>query len=103
MSKKRKVVRYRKRIHINIGIIVFTFVFIYFLVYLISFLTANHVSAYEVQQGQISQKSSYTGLILRNETVQYAEESGSVNYYKKEKDKAGVNDLICSIDKNGNI
>lgn len=103
MSKKRKVVRYRKRIHINIGIIVFTFVFIYFLVYLISFLTANHVSAYEVQQGQISQKISYTGLILRNETVQYAEESGSVNYYKKEKDKAGVNDLICSIDKNGNI
>ena len=33
----------------------------------------------------------------------YANDAGSVNYYKKEGDKAGYNDLICSVDKAGNI
>ena len=33
----------------------------------------------------------------------YASDAGSVNYYKKEGDKAGYNDLICSVDKAGNI
>ncbi len=103
MKKKRKVVRYQKRFHINIGVIIFAFVLIYFLIYLFSFLTRNHISVYEVQQGQIAKNMSYTGLILRSEDVCYSEETGDVNYYKKEGDKAGFNDLICSIDKNGNI
>ena len=103
MKKKKKVVRYRKRIQINIGVIVFAFVLIYFLVSFISYLTAKHVSVYEVQQGQIVQHTTYTGLVLRPEKVTYAEEAGAVNYYKKEKDKAGYNDLICSIDQNGSI
>lgn len=103
MKKKRKVVRYRKRLHINIGVIIFVFVLIYFLIYLISYLTANHISIYEVQKGQIAKNMVYTGLALRSEEVCYAEESGDINYYKKEGDKAGYNDLICSIDKNGSI
>lgn len=103
MKKKKKVVRYRKRIQINIGVIVFAFVFIYFLISFISYLTAKHVSAYEVQQGQIVQHGTYTGLIVRPETVTYAEEAGTVNYYKKEKDKAGYRDTICSVDQTGDI
>ena len=103
MKKKRKIVRYRKRFHINIGVIIFVFILVYFLVYLISYLTTNHISIYEVQKGQIAKNTVYTGLVLRSEKVNYAEESGDINYYKKEGDKAGYNDLICSIDKNGNI
>lgn len=103
MKKKRKVVRYRKRLHINIGVVIFAFVLVYFLIYLISYLTANHISIYEVQKGQIAKNTVYTGLVLRTEEVCYAEESGDINYYKKESDKAGYNDLVCSIDKNGNI
>ena len=45
----------------------------------------------------------YTGLVLRQEEVTYSEEAGSINYYKKESDKTGYNDLICSIDKDGAI
>ena len=102
-KKKRKIVRYRRRFHLNIGIIIFLFVFIYFVIYLISYLTQNNISIYEVQYGQIAQSKTYTGLILRPEQVFYSQNAGDVNYYKKEGDKAGYNDLICSVDKTGDI
>jgi hypothetical protein len=103
MKKKRKVVRYRRRIHINIGVIIFGVILVYLLICLVSYLTKNNISVYEVQKGQIAKNTSYTGLILRSEEVCYSDESGAVNYYKKEGDKAGYQDLICSIDKNGSI
>lgn len=102
-KKKKNIVRYKKPIHLNIGIVVFAIVMIYFLIYLFNFLTNKHISIYEVQTGQIMRNSYYTGLILRSENVTYSEEAGNINYYKKEKDKAGYNDLICSIDKDGAI
>ena len=51
--RKRKIVPYRRRFHLNIGIIIFAFVFIYFVIYLISYLTQNNIAVYEVQYGQI--------------------------------------------------
>lgn len=105
MKKKHKknIIRYRKPIHLNIGIIVFAFVLIYFLVYFFNFLTDKHIAIYEVEKGQIMNTSYYTGLILRQEEVTYSDEAGNINYYKKESDKTGYNDLICSIDKDGAI
>lgn len=104
MAKKRKkVVRYRKPFHINIGVIFFAIVFIYFAVYLISYLSEDHISIYEVQKGQIAENDIYTGLVLREETVVYADSSGVVNYYIKEGDKARNGNLICSIDRTGSI
>lgn len=104
MSKKRKkVVRYRKPFHINLGVIFFAIVFIYFAVYLISYLSDDHISVYEVQKGQIAENDIYTGLVLREESVVYSDSSGVVNYYTKEGDKAKNGSLICSIDETGTI
>lgn len=104
MSKKRKkVVRYRKPLHVNLGVIFFAIVFIYFAVYLISYLSEDHISVYEVQKGQIAENAIYTGLVLREEVVVYADSAGVVNYYIKEGDKAKNGNLICSIDEKGNI
>ena len=102
-KQKKNIIRYRKPIRLNIGIIVFLFVLIYFLVYFFNFLTEKHIAIYEVQKGQIMNTSCYTGLILRQEEVTYSEEAGNINYYKKESDKTGYQDLICSIDKEGSI
>lgn len=103
MKKNKKIVRYRKKIHINIGVVMFAFVLIYFLIYLISYLTANHIAVYEVQRGQITQNTTYTGLALRSEQIFETEEDGEINYYRKDGDKVGVRDLICSVDKDGEI
>ena len=101
--KKKKVVRYKKPIHMNLGVIIFAVIFIYFAVSLFSYVTKQHVSVYEVQKGQIAQKNIYTGLILRTEEIVSAETSGTVNYYITEGSKVGANDLICSIDEAGDI
>lgn len=74
--RKRKIVPYRRRFHLNIGIIIFAFVFIYFVIYLISYLTQNNIAVYEVQYGQIAKNKSYTGLVLRPEQVFYASDAG---------------------------
>lgn len=104
MSKKRKkIVRYRKPFHINLGVIVFAIVFIYFAIYLISYISEDHISVYEVQKGQIAENDIYTGLVIREETVVYADSSGVVNYYIKEGDKAKNGNLICSVDQTGAI
>ncbi len=102
-KQKKNLVRYRKPFHLNIGIVIILFLAIYFLASFISYLTGAHVTVYEVKAGQIVQSSYYTGLVLREETVTYASESGSINYYIKEGDKAGYNDLVCSIDKEGSL
>ena len=102
-KRKKKILRYRKPVNFNLGVIIFLIVFIYFAVYLVSYMTQKHISVYEVQKGQIAQSSIYTGLILRSEQVVYTDNAGVVNYYSKEGDKAGENDLICSVDTDGKI
>lgn len=103
MAKNRKVVRYRRPFHLNIGIIVFGIIFIYMMFYIFTYLTSTHTSVYEVVQGTIAINNSYTALALRNEEVFYSDRGGSVNYYVKDASKVGVGDLICSIDGDGAI
>ncbi len=102
-DNKRNVLPYRRRLRINIGIVVFAFVLVYFLIYLFQYLTQTHVSIYEVESGQIMVTTDYTGLILRSEEVTYSDQTGKINYYSKEGEKAGYGDLICSIDTEGSI
>ncbi len=102
-QNESNVIRYRRRFHFNMGVVVFAFVLIYFLVYLFQFLTQTHVTIYEVQNGQIMVSYHYTGLVLRSETVTYADDAGQLNYYSKEGEKAGYGDLICSIDAEGSL
>ena len=48
---------------------------------------SDTVSAYEVREGSIVRDNSYTGLVIRNETVVNAEEDGYVNFYQSENSK----------------
>lgn len=102
-KRKKKILRYRKPVNINLGVIIFTIIFIYFAIYLVLYMTQKHISVYEVQKGQLAQSSIYTGLVLRSEEVEYTDTAGVVNYYVKEGDKAGENNLICSIDTDGKL
>ncbi len=101
--KKRNIVRFPGGFHLNIGIVVFSFVAFYIAYNIYSYLTTVHVSPYEVEQGTIEVNTSYTGLILRKETVVNAAQSGSLDYYLKDNTKASKGTLICSVDENGNV
>lgn len=103
VAGNKKVVRYRRPFHLNIGLIIFGIIFIYVMFYVYSYFTSTHTSAYEVIHGTIAVNNSYTGLALRTEEIITAEHSGSINYYMKDSTKAGVGDLIYSIDTDGSI
>ena len=103
MAKNKKIVRYRKPFHLNIGLIIFGIISIYILFYIYSFFTSTPISVYEVIHGTIAVNNSYTGLALRSEEIVTAEYSGEINYYRRDASKAGVGDLIYSIDSDGAI
>ena len=103
MAKNKKIVRYRKPFHLNIGLIIFGIILIYLMFYIYSYFTSTHISVYEVIYGTIAVNNSYTGLALRSEEIVLAEHSGEINYYRKEASKAGIGDLIYSIDSDGTI
>lgn len=103
MKREQKVVKYRKPLNINIGVIIFVIIFIYLVFNVFSYLTETHISVYEVEQGKIAANNIYNGLILRSEKVYNAAYSGTVNYYVKENSKVCYNDLICSIDESGSV
>lgn len=103
MAKNKKVVRYRRPFDLNVGLIIFGIIFLYLMFYIFSYFTTVHTSVYEVNQGNIAVQSTYTGLILREETVFTADKSGYINYYLRDGAKTKTNELVYSIDESGTI
>lgn len=96
-KKTTNITVYRKKNHINIGIIIFGAIFIYLVVLVLLYLTDQHVSAYEVREGSILKDTAYTGLAVRSETVVTAQGNGYVNYFATEGSKAGAKTNVYSI------
>ena len=70
-----------RHLKLNIGLIVFIGIFIYLIAIGLSYLMRNHISFYEVQQGWIVDSDTFTGFILRNESVVNTGQSGYINYF----------------------
>lgn len=102
-KKNKKIVKFHKSAQINIGVIVFGIIFIYMLYNIFQYVTAKQVSVYEVSQGTIAQNNTFTGLILREETVYQGEVSGYINYFNKDATKAGVGTYLYSVDETGDF
>ena len=103
MSDKNNIVKYKKPINFNIGFVIFFIIIIYVLFNIFSYFTKTHIAEYQVQQGTIASNYLYQGIIVRDETVEYAQNTGYINYYVKNAAKVSVTDMIYSIDTTGDI
>jgi len=103
LEKETNIIKYRKPLNINIGVIIFVIIFIYLLFNVYMYFTKTHISPYEVEYGTMAANNIYKGIILRDETVYSSEYKGAVNYYVKEYSKVGFNDLVYSVDENGSV
>ena len=103
MANNQKVVRMNRSHNLNIGVVIFLIIIIYVIFNVFSYLTSSTVAEYEVGQGTIASNHVYHGLLLRDETIVYAGQSGHINYYLKNGSKASVNDVIYSIDTTGDV
>lgn len=89
-NKMTNIAVYRKKTHINVGIIIFGAVFIYLFATVLMYLTNKHVSAYEVREGSIVKDNTYTGFVIREESTITADRDGYVNYFAPEESKVGA-------------
>lgn len=103
MSKNSRVVKFRRRKTINIGVVIFLILFIYIAINIYIYLTKKHISIYEVQEGFNVEDSRITGLILRDEHLVTADKAGYVYYFQKEGGRVSKGASVCSIDESTQI
>lgn len=96
-KKETNIVPYKKRKTINVGIVMFTIILLYLIATIVMYITVPHVTVYEVRQGSILKDYAYSGLVLREETVFYAEADGYGNYYIENHSKVRVGAEIYTI------
>ena len=68
-KKNKKVVRYKRPLNINVGMIIFAIIFLYLVFSVYTYLKREKIQFYEVVDGGIVSNRMYTGLILREEQL----------------------------------
>lgn len=102
-QKNKKIVRYRRPLNLNVGMIIFAIIFVYMAFSVYTYMKKDKIQFYEVVEGNIVNDSEYTGIILRSESVQNTDRAGYVNYYVREGKRAAVGTRIYSIDETGSM
>ncbi len=98
-NARNKITTLRSFSWLNIGTILFIGISIYIVISVFAYLTARHVTSYEVTAGSISGNYRYTALALKNETVFSSGSSGYVTYYARNGARASAGTVVCTVDK----
>lgn len=104
-TNKTRVIKYKKKRKINVGIIIFALIFIYMVSYVIMYINRDRISMYEVVYGKNAQSSNktYTALLLRDEKVYTSSSSGYLNLFVREGEKTAVGETVYTIDESGTV
>ena len=100
--KNRKIIPYRRSRN-DIGKLIFGVIFLYLLINIFIYMGHEKIQFYEVAEGGIVNDRPYTGLILREEQVYNADNSGYINYYLQEGKRASVGSRVYSLDETGRL
>ncbi|MDO4266506.1 MAG: HlyD family efflux transporter periplasmic adaptor subunit [Eubacteriales bacterium] len=109
MGKKKKkrnnIVKLPRRFRLNVGmpIIIFILIAVYIVFTIAAYARRDQVKFYEVEEGSIVKENTYTGLILREETVVNAQAAGYLNYYIPDGRKTAKGTSVYSIDETGRL
>lgn len=89
---------------ISLGVIIFALVFIYLAVHMISYASRDSISMYRIEDiTSLSNNDSFSGLIIREESVYNAENTGIINYFHNSNSRCSVDEVVCTIDEKGNF
>lgn len=98
-----KIVKYRKPLNLNIGMIIFAVIFVYIIICVFGYFTQKHIVPYEVKAGALSTNNIYRGIALREEEIITADQAGYINYYAREGERVGVGNLVYTLDASGRL
>lgn len=96
-------IRKKKKSPINIGMVILAIILIYIVFSVVKYIRSDKIMIYEVAAGQLVSDNTFTGIAIYDETVKYSEYSGYINYFISDKQRAGVNTIICTIDETGEV
>lgn len=102
-SDNNKIVKYRKPLNLNIGMIIFAAIFVYIIICVFGYFTQKHIVPYEVTAGSLSTNNIYRGIALRKEEIVTADRAGYINYYAREGERVGVGNLVYTLDESGRL
>ncbi len=97
------ITKYRKPLNINLGMLFFLGLLIYIIICMFMYFSSKHIIGYEVKAGSLSITNIYEGIAFRDETIINSEYSGYINYYARENEKVGANNIVCSVDETGQL
>ncbi|ABX42724.1 HlyD family efflux transporter periplasmic adaptor subunit [Lachnoclostridium phytofermentans] len=103
MQENSKVVKFKKRRSINIGVIIFIIILIYTGLNVYLYLSKPQISIFEVSEQPLSQENIVQGVITREEKMITTDRSGYVNYYFREGARVAKDSTIYSIDESKKI
>ncbi len=89
--------RIRKIVGLNIGTVMFGVLFLYMVFSAVLYLTSGYIESYQVASGPLSRNETYTGLAIREETVNKADSGGYVTYYAREGSKVNATGAVYGL------
>lgn len=87
----------RRIVGLNIGTVIFGVLFLYMVFSAVLYLTARHIESYQVVSGPLSRNETYTGLAIREETVNKADSGGYVTYFAREGSKVNATGAVYGL------
>lgn len=96
-NQPTRIISYKRRWNMNIGVLLFGVIFIYLIITVITYITAGHITVYEVRKGSILKDTAYTGFIVREESIIHTNDDGYINFYVSDKEKVGVGANIFAV------
>ncbi len=98
-----KITKYKRPLNLNIGMVIFAVIFLYVVVFVMMYLSSEHVVGYEVKEGALSSNNIYKGIALRKEEIVKSTTAGYANYYAREGERIAVGNLVYTIDETGRL
>lgn len=102
-NSDNKIVKYKKPLNINIGMVIFAVIFVYIVICVFMYFTQKHIEGHQVLMGSLSANNIYRGIALRDEEIVNATQAGYVNYYAREGERVGVGNLVYTLDESGRL
>lgn len=103
MSDNHKIIKFRTKREINIGLVIALGVLIIMTVNIVRGYTKPHLSVYEVQEGSAGSEVHTTAMILRPEKVVLTSQAGYLNFYYREGARVAKNAEVYSINDSNDL
>ena len=102
-NKNNNVLKFTKKPEINIGLIIFFVIFIYIVISVFIFAFSKKTNIYEVNAGSLTLDNTYTGFVIRQETLVKSTHSGNINYFLANGNRASIGTVVYSVDETGRV